>query len=58
MLRPSALQPAWGKNPFSDPSTAPEEVGEYEIYFTATGKVGYPNELAANSGERTGCLTA
>lgn len=40
------MQPHWGKNPFSDPSTTPETTGGYELFITKNGNMGFPNEIA------------
>lgn len=40
------LTPSKGKNPFEDPTvTADEEIGEYQLHLTLSGKTGQANEM-------------
>jgi hypothetical protein len=47
-IRDREINPRMGKNPYRDPTTTPEEVGSFEIWYTKTGNHGLPNEQKAN----------
>ena len=44
------IRPAWGTNPHADLSATVADRGTFEIYVTAHGDYGYPNELQALRG--------
>lgn len=46
------IKPSSGVNPFTTPVHSADENGYYEIYFTANGDQGYPNELRAYHPDR------